>query len=235
MSFLDIKNQLKKKSSSNQKKINESFFKTKKGEYGENDYFIGLTMGQIREIAKKYDKVYFSSIKKLLYSKIHEERMLALIYLINEYDQKPKEVFNFYIKNIKQINNWDLVDISSPKILGRFIYERKIDPIIFLKYLYNSKSMWERRISIVCTLYLIKKNIFKPTIYVSKKLLNDKEDLIHKAVGWMLREVWKKNENIIENFICTNYINIPRTTLRYTIEKMEEKKRKKILKNELLN
>tara|TARA_B100000674_G_scaffold495647_1_gene523642 strand:+ start:1697 stop:2404 length:708 start_codon:yes stop_codon:yes gene_type:complete len=235
MSFLDIKNQLKKKSSSNQKKINKSFFKTQKGEYSENDYFIGLTMGQIRGIAKKYDKVYFSTIKKLLYSKIHEERMLALIYLINEYDQKPKEVFNFYIKNIKQINNWDLVDISSPKILGRFIYERKIDPIIFLKYLYNSKSMWERRISIVCTLYLIKKNIFKPTIYVSKKLLNDKEDLIHKAVGWMLREVWKKNENIIENFICTNYINIPRTTLRYTIEKMEEKKRKKILKNELLN
>ena len=152
--------------------------------------------------------------------------MLALIYLINEYDQKPKEVFNFYIKNIKQINNWDLVDISSPKILGRYIYEKKIDQL-FLKYLYNSKSMWERRISIVCTLYLIKKNIFKPTIYVSKKLLNDKEDLIHKAVGWMLREVWKKNENIIENFICTNYINIPRTTLRYTIEKMEEKKKKK--------
>ena len=95
MSFLDIKNQLKKKSSSNQKKINKSFFKTQKGEYSENDYFIGLTMGQIREIAKKYDKVYFSTIKKLLYSKIHEERMLALIYLINEYDQKPKEVFNF--------------------------------------------------------------------------------------------------------------------------------------------
>ena len=227
MSFLDIKNQLKKKSSSNQKKINESFFKTQKGGYSENDYFIGLTMGQIREIAKKYDKVYFSTIKKLLYSKIHEERMLALIYLINEYDQKPKEVFNFYIKNIKQINNWDLVDISSPKILGRFIYEKKIDPIIFLKYLYNSKSMWERRVSIVCTLYLIKKNIFKPTIYISKKLLNDKEDLIHKAVGWMLREVWKKNEDIIEDFICTNYINIPRTTLRYTIEKMEEKKKKK--------
>ena len=230
MSFLDIKNQLKKKSSSNQKKINESFFKTQKGGYSENDYFIGLTMGQIREIAKKYDKVYFSTIKKLLYSKIHEERMLALIYLINQYDQKPKEVFNFYIKNIKQINNWDLVDISSPKILGRFIYEKKIDPIIFLKYLYNSKSMWERRVSIVCTLYLIKKNIFKPTIYISKKLLNDKEDLIHKAVGWMLREVWKKNENIIEDFICTNYINIPRTTLRYTIEKMEEKKKKNIKK-----
>ena len=139
------------------------------------------------------------------------------------------EVYNFYITNIKQINNWDLVDISAPSILGSYIYEKKIDPIKKLKKFYSSNSIWERRISIVCTLYLIKKNIYKPTIYISKKLLSDKEDLIHKAIGWTLREVWKKNKNLIEIFITENYPKIHRTTLRYTIEKMEESKRKKIL------
>ena len=229
MSISKIKNSLKNKSSKKRKIINEYFFKTKKGGYAENDQFIGVSVPEIRKIANENQNVKKYIIKKLLYSKIHEERMLSLIILINRYKKHKDEVYNFYITNIKQINNWDLVDISAPSILGSYIYEKKIDPIKKLKKFYSSNSIWERRISIVCTLYLIKKNIYKPTIYISKKLLSDKEDLIHKAIGWTLREVWKKNKNLIEIFITENYPKIHRTTLRYTIEKMEESKRKKIL------
>jgi len=229
MSFLEIKHSLQKKSSKNKKIKNEWFFKTKQGEYAEYDQFIGVSMPDIRNVSKEYQNINKKIIKELLYSKIHEERMLSLIILINRYEKHKDEVYNFYIKNIKQVNNWDLVDISSHKILGKYIYEKKLNPIKNLEKFYNSNSMWERRISIICTLYLIKKNIYQPTIYISKKLLSDKEDLIHKAVGWMLREIWKRDNQLIEDFIIKNYKKIHRTTLRYAIEKIENKKRKNIL------
>jgi len=229
MSIIKIKSALKNKSSKKQKITNESFFKNKKGYYAEHDVFIGVCMPDIRIVAKEYQDVEKKIIKELIYSKIHEERMLALIMLINRYKKQKDKVYNFYINNIQQINNWDLVDVSSHKIIGNYIYTENLDAIKSLEKLYSSQSIWKRRISIVCTLFLIKKNIYKPTIYIAKKLLSDKEDLIHKSVGWMLREVWKKDNQIIEKFINQNYQKIHRTTLRYIIEKMEKNKRKKIL------
>ena len=229
MSILKIKQLLQEKSSKKRKIKNEYFFKTKKGDYAEYDQFIGVSMPEIRKIAKNNQDIKEKVIKELLYSKIHEERMLSLIILINRYERYKDQIFNFYIKHINQVNNWDLVDVSCYNILGNYIYEKKLPAIKTLEKFYNSKSIWKKRISIVSTLYLIKKNIYKPTIYISKKLLSDKEDLIHKAIGWMLREVWKKDNQLIENFIIDNYKKINRTTLRYTIEKMDYYKRKTIL------
>ena len=228
----EIKNSLQEKSSKKRKITNEWFFKTKKGDYGEHDQFIGVSMPDIRKIANEYKDINKNLITKLLYSKIHEERSLSLIILVNKYRKHKKykkQVYDFYIKNINQVNNWDLVDFSCYNILGDYIYEKKIDPIKKLETFCDSNSMWERRISIVSTLHFIKKGIYNPTIQISKKLLSDKEDLIHKAVGWMLREVWKNDNKLIENFIIKHYKKIPRTTLRYTIEKMEQNKRKNFL------
>ena len=229
MSISKIKTSLKKKSSKKRKAINESFFKTNKGDYADYDQFIGVSMPDIRKVAKEHHSIKEITIKELLYSDIHEERMLALIILINRYKKQKDQIYNFYIENITQINNWELVDVSCHSILGNYIYTKNLDPIKNLEKFYTSKSIWERRISIVSTLCLIKNDILKPTVYISKKLLSDKEDLVHKAVGWMLREVWKKDQKIIEDFIINNYKKINRTTLRYTIEKMDDKKRKKIL------
>jgi 3-methyladenine DNA glycosylase AlkD len=207
-----IKTSLQEKSSKKRKITNEWFFKTKKGDYAEHDQFIGVNMPDIRKIANEYKDINKNLITKLLYSKIHEERLLSLIILVNKYRKHKKykkQIYDFYIKNVNQVNNWDLVDVSCYNILGDYIYEQKKDPIKKLKTFCDSNSMWKRRISIVSTLYFIKKGIYNPTIQISKKLLSDKEDLIHKAVGWMLREVWKNDNKLIENFIIKHYEKIP--------------------------
>jgi len=227
-----IQEKLQEASSLKRKKANEWFFKTGKGQYGEYDQFIGVSMPDIRKIANDYKFLKRDIIKRLLYSKIHEERMLSVIILINQYKTSinQKEIYNFYLKHINQVNNWDLVDVSSYKIIGSYIHRTKLKHIKTLINLSKSNSIWERRISIISTFFFIKKGIFQPTFTISKKLLLDKEDLIQKAIGWMLREIWKKNNKITEDFILQNYHKISRTTLRYSIEKMEENQRKKFLK-----
>ena len=214
---MGIFTELSKKHSKSKKKKNEYYFKTKKGQYGFGDVFVGISMPDIREIAKKF---------------IDEYRMCGLIILVYRYqkaDEKNKKlIYNMYLKHKKYINNWDLVDVTTPNIVGDYIKNNKFEQKKIEK-LANSGVMWNRRIAVLACFPKIKDGDFKMILSISKKLLKDKEDLMHKAVGWMLREVYKKDNKILLNFINKNYAHIPRTTLRYAIEKIEEQKRKEIL------
>jgi len=206
--------------------ILQRFFKTGKGQYGEGDIFLGITVPKQRELAKKYKDLNLNELQTLLDSKIHEHRLTALIILTSQYKNNPETTYNFYLKNTKNINNWDLVDLSAPNIVGNYLLNK--DKSI-LYTLANSNHLWEKRISIISTFYFIKNNKFDDTLKISEILLKDKHDLIHKAVGWMLREVGKKDKNILVKFL--NKHTLPRTALRYAIEKFPEKERKKYLKN----
>jgi len=213
-------------------KIYQRFFKTGKGEYGEGDIFLGLTMPQQREIAKKYKELSFSQINKLLDSKIHEHRMQAGILLTKKAKLFPEETFNLYLKHAKKFNNWDLVDVTCTRTVGEFLLDKPKQRKI-LYDLAKSKNLWEKRVAIVSTFSFIRKNQLGDTLKISEFLLKDKHDLIHKAIGWMLREVGKKDKKVLVDFIKTTYKNIPRTTLRYSIERFPEEERKKILLGEL--
>ncbi|MDC9714368.1 MAG: DNA alkylation repair protein [Gammaproteobacteria bacterium] len=213
------------------KKTNEWFFKTGKGEYSEFDKFIGVRVPQTRQVAKQYFKTTgFEEIGKLINHPIHEVRHCGLIMLVNQYQTgNQRAVFGYYIDNIQAVNNWDLVDTTTPQIVGDFLhqYPEKL-PLLF--DFSRSNDLWERRIAVVATWAFIKKNEFTPTLEISKLLLNDKQDLIHKAVGWMLREVYKKDPDVCKTFLQENYTQLPRTTLRYAIERMEETERLNYLK-----
>jgi len=175
-----------------------------------------------------------NDLQTLLNSKIHEERLISLLILVEKYDKADEKVkdkiFRFYKKNRRKINNWDLVDLSAPKILGIHLLNR--DKQILYKYA-HSKNLWERRISIISTYSFIKNNDFDTTLEISGILLNDDHDLIHKAVGWMLREVGKQDLKTLEKFLKPRYNKMPRTMLRYSIEKFPEMKRKKYLKGKI--
>ncbi len=203
-------------------KIMAGFFKTGKGQYGEGDIFLGVTVPDQRKIAKKYKDVNLKVIKELLSSKIHEERLTGLLILLEKYKKNKKEIFEFYSKNIKYVNNWDLVDLTSHNIIGDYILNKNKD---LLYKLAKSKNLWKKRIAIVSTYKFIKNNKFQDTIKISEILINDKHDLIHKATGWMLREVGKRNLKLIETFLNKHHKKMPRTMLRYTIEKFENNKK----------
>lgn len=234
MSLAELKKELKGFSSPERKKTNEWFFKTGKGQYGYGDKFIGVRVPDCRKIAKKFRELSMIEIKKLLSSPIHEERLTALLILVDLFekgdDKKQKEIFDFYLENYKRVNNWDLVDLSAPKIVGAYLLNNPKLTSVLNKYA-KSKNLWERRLSIVATFTLIRANQFDQTMKSAKVLLSDDHDLTHKAVGWMLREVWKRDHNIVEKFLKDNYNKIPRTTLRYAIERMPEPKRLQFLKN----
>jgi 3-methyladenine DNA glycosylase AlkD len=189
-----------------------------------------------RNVAKKYTDLSFNDLQVLLNSKIHEHRMGALIILLNKYKKAKKNltekrrIYEFYMKNTKNINNWDLVDISCPRIVGDFL---SIEGTETLKILAKSDNIWERRIAIISTFALIAKRNLGDTLAIADMLINDKQDLIHKAVGWALREVGKKNMEVLEIFLKPRYKQMPRTMLRYAIEKFPEEKRKKYLKGEI--
>ena len=232
MSIVAIRKDLKKLSSRKKADVYQRFFKTGKGEYGEGDVFLGMTMPNIRKVVKKHFKnTSLKDTLKLLTSKYHEERMTALLILVEKYqkaDQKEKEIiYKSYLKNTKYINNWDLVDVTCHKIVGKHLLDK--DRKILYK-LAKSKDLWEKRISIISTMWFIKENQFQDTLKISKILLNDSHDLIHKAVGWSLREVGKKNFSLEESFLNKHYKNMPRTMLRYAIEKFPEDLRQKYLK-----
>lgn len=207
------------------------FFKTGKGEYAEGDVFLGLTVPDSRFIVKEFCDLNFEEIEKLLASSFHEARLVALLILVAQFknadEKKQKSIFNFYLSHTEGINNWDLVDTSAPQIVGGYLLKnnRKI-----LYKLAKSKNIWERRIAVVSTYSFIKNGEFEDILALTLLLTNDKHDLIHKAVGWMLREVGKKNEKVLTSFLDVNCLKLPRTTLRYSIERFPEKIRLSYLK-----
>jgi 3-methyladenine DNA glycosylase AlkD len=213
-------------------KILARFFKTGKGEYGEGDQFIGLTVPQSRKIAVQYQALSFSDVSMLLQSPIHEERLIALLLLVHNFqkgdEKKKKEIYEFYLAHTRYINNWDLVDLSSDKIVGGYLLER--DRTI-LYHLADSTNIWERRIAVLATFHFIKEKKEDADIFaIAEVLLHDQDDLIQKAVGWMLREVGKRiSEKKLEEFLLPRYKHMPRTMLRYTIERFPEEKRKRYL------
>jgi len=232
----ELINELNSLKNPEQARILQRFFKTGKGEYGEGDIFFGIKMPIQRDVAKKYIDLSFNDLQNLLNSRVHEYRMIALIILINKYKKskknklKQREIFEFYLKNTLRINNWDLVDISAPSIIGDF---SSIEGTEILKFLSKSKNMWERRIAILSTYAFIKKRIYGETLSIADILIKDEQDLIHKAVGWMLREVGKRNKEVLGIFLKERYKEMPRTMLRYAIEKFPEERRKAYLKGEI--
>ncbi len=234
----NLKIELRKFSSLVREEKNRYFFKTGIGGYSENDKFIGVSVPDNRKISNRFLSLSFSQLEILLHSEIHEERLSALIILserakkAKKRDRKELEILTmFYLKNKQYVNNWDLVDTSAHYILGNYILEYPEKRIILDK-LVISDNLWERRVAIVSTWVMIRENKIDETIYLAEKLLSDKEDLIHKAVGWMLREAWKKDSKIVESFLYLHYSKIPRTTLRYTIERMEKERRISFLKGD---
>lgn len=201
------------------------FFKTGKGEYGEGDQFLGIRVPVTRKYAKKFGGAPMPVVRKLLSSKFHEERLMAVILLAAKF--KPgnaadrKSIYELYLKNSKYINNWDIVDSSAHLIVGPYLQDRSKK---ILNRLAVSADLWERRIAIMATFHYIRRDEFDKTLEISELLVNDSEDLIHKAVGWMLREIGKRDPGAEEKFLKKHYRNMPRTMLRYAIEKFPEKK-----------
>ena len=227
----EVINELKILATEDRRKSNEWFFKTNKGEYGYGDIFLGVRMPDIRKVAKKFSpKITLKELTELIQSPIHEVRLCALIILVNQYKKGNfSKIFEYYLRQINFINNWDLVDSSAPYIVGDYLYNNPDERSILFEFV-HSENLWVRRISIVSTFTLIKNNQFNETLQIAKILLNDKHDLIHKAVGWMLREVYKRDQDLIRTFLKQNYAQLPRTTLRYAIERMDEVERLLFLK-----
>ncbi len=217
--------------------ISKRFFKTGKGQYGEGDIFIGLTVPQSRIIAKKYSLLSLSEIKQLLQDKIHEKRLIALFILIEQFQKlkdprkekqiKQKQIIDFYLENTKYINNWDLVDCSAYQLLGTYLLDNDRS---LLYHLARSTILWEKRIAIITTFAFIKNNQFQDTFAIAEILLKDDHDLLQKAVGWMLREVGKKNQGAEEQFLKKHYKQMPRTMLRYAIERFDKQKKEFYMK-----
>ncbi|MFC1884414.1 DNA alkylation repair protein [Thermodesulfobacteriota bacterium] len=229
-----IRNRLKGLADKEKASHLQRYFKTGKGEYGEGDIFLGIRVPDIRKLVKEFRDLSIGEVSELLKSKLHEERLFSLLTMVDKYsrgdERVKKEIYSLYLKNTKFINNWDLVDLSAGDIVGGYLMERDKTTIYKLA---ESKDLWERRISILSTFYFIKHNSFDHTLNIAKILLHDSEDLIHKAVGWMLREVGKRNMEIEEGFLQKHYMSMPRTMLRYSIERFPEEKRLKYLKGKI--
>lgn len=230
----DVRKKLQEQADPEIAKHSGRFFKTGPGEYGEGDRFLGLRVPWQRKIAKTYKNLPLPEVRKLLHSAWHEERLTALLILTYQFPKTDetgqKEIYDFYMANTRQINNWDLVDSSAEHIAGAYLLNRKRD---ILRELAQSGLIWERRIAIMSTFHFIKKGEFGDTLEIADLLLDDEHDLIHKAAGWMLREAGKRNLPLLENFLKPRYKTMPRTMLRYAIEKFPEEKRQKYLKGEI--
>jgi len=213
------------------------FFKSGPGEYGEGDQFLGVRVPKQRKIAKSCRDISLGDVHELLQSPYHEVRLTALLILVYKYQKSKKfeereRICQFYITHLDKVNNWDLVDSSAKYIVGHFLYEYSQNRSV-LYTLSDSECLWERRIAIIATFYFIDKGDFGITLELAEKFLTNAEDLIHKATGWMLREIGKQNELILRNFLDRNYQGMPRTMLRYAIEKLEEPVRQMYLKGEV--
>ncbi len=206
------------------------FFKTGKGQYGEGDVFWGIRVPETRKVAKEFKQLPFDEVKKVLKNPVHEIRLCGLLILVEQFKkakkENRKEIVDFYLSQTQYINNWDLVDLSCYNILGTYLLDKPRD---ILYSLARSKNMWEQRIAIVSTWMFIRNNEFTDTLAIAGMLLHHPHDLIHKAIGWMLREVYKRDSGLIFDFVKTHYEQMPRTALRYAIEKFPEDERKNIL------
>ncbi|MBC8375327.1 MAG: DNA alkylation repair protein [FCB group bacterium] len=212
----------------------QRFFKTAKGEYGEGDVFLGIKVPLQRALAKRYKQAVLSDALDLLHSEYHEARLTALFLLVNLYNHADStgkhQIYEAYLSHVAYINNWDLVDSSALQIVGHFLFDKDRS---HLEMLARSKDLWERRVAIIASYYFIRQYDFQDTLKLSEILLHDQEDLIHKAVGWMLREVGNKSRSTEETFLQKHYKIMPRTMLRYAIEKFPEVKRQAYLKGEI--
>jgi len=230
----NIKDRLQQLASPETAEILQKFFKTGPGEYGEGDIFIGVRVPDLRKLAKEFQNITTSEILAFLASSIHEERFLALLILVLNYgrgdDIEKKKIYDLYLENTSYINSWDLVDGSAHHIVGAFLMDKNKAPLYRLA---KSENLWERRIAMVSTFYFIKHDQFRETLEIAKILLTDPEDLIHKAVGWMLREIGKRDLAAEETFLKKHAMNMPRTMLRYAIEKFPEPKRQRYLKRHI--
>lgn len=207
------------------------FFKTGKGEYGEGDLFIGVTVPEQRGIAKKYRSAGFPVLRELIASPYHEVRLTGLLILVSQFEKNKNEEFrkscvDFYLSQTRYINNWDLVDLSCYKLLGVWLTDKDRSLLYTLS---ESANLWEQRISIVTCMHFVRKGDFKDCLALSERLLNHPHDLIHKAVGWLLRETGKKDRQVLTDFLQPRYRQMPRTMLRYAIEHYPEEERKKYL------
>lgn len=231
MSIIKLRKELYLHKNPVKAKILSGFFKTGRGEYGENDKFLGVVVPIIRKIVRKYNNLDQREIDILIKSKFHEERLVALLILVEKFhealEDERAQIFDYYLENTRYINNWDLVDLTAPHIVGSYLFnkEKKI-----LHQLAKSKNLWKRRISIIATFYFIRNGDGDETLKISRILLHDKHDLIHKAVGWMIRELGKRvSLQKEEEFLDKHAKEMPRTMLRYAIERFPEKKRRKYL------
>ncbi len=209
----------------------QKFFKTGEGEYGEGDKFIGVRVPLIRKLVREFQGLSLEETKTLLFSLWHEERLFALLMMRDSFkrgdDKRKEEIYNLFMNSTSQINNWDLVDSSAPYIAGAWLFDRDRTPLYEFA---ESDNLWERRIAVISTQYFIRRNNFADTLRIAGILLEDREDLIHKAVGWMLRDVGNRNMKTEEKFLKKYYRKMPRTMLRYAIEKFPEEKRQMYLK-----
>lgn len=220
-----LRKETKKLSSEKRASVMQRYFKTEEGEYGFGDIFIGLSVPQCRELAIKYKEMNFDELYKLLRSEIHEERLIALLILVHNFEREEllqRRIYEFYLKNIKFVNNWDLVDLSADKIMGGYLIDKPKD---ILYKMAKTNKLWEKRIAIVSTYYFIKKDKFDDALSIAEILLPDENDLIQKAVGWMLREVGKRDKKLETQFLDKHYKNMGRVSLRYSIEKFPQKSR----------
>lgn len=253
MTQASLRREIRRLGNPNRAQCSQRFFKTGPGEYGEGDRFIGLTVPQVRALVKQHRELSLRDTRHLLRSPVHEERLLALLLLVQAYRQgdpdRRQQIYDLYLRNTRHINNWDLVDCSAEHIVGAFLFSgcsggsvsrrlpgRKRPALhrsaatIRLGRLARSTSLWERRIAIIATFHFIKRGEFTPTLAIARQLLRDREDLIHKAVGWMLREVGKRDLPAEERFLRQHYRQMPRTMLRYAIERFPEPKRQRYLR-----
>jgi 3-methyladenine DNA glycosylase AlkD len=226
----DLERELASAADPKRAEVSMWFFKTGKGEYGEGDRFLGITVPLQRKIARRYCGLSFADIARLLASPIHEHRFAALVILVAQYElateSEREQIVQFYLEHTNRINNWDLVDGSAPYIIGEHVRTRCRD---LLERLAASSNLWDRRIAIVSTFALIKHGEIEDTFRIGEKLLEDKHDLIQKAVGWALRETGKVSRPSLLKFLRKNYASIPRTTLRYAIEHFSAEQRKRML------
>ena len=225
----DVKRAMQKVASAEKAKIAMRFFKTGEGQYGFGDQFIGIIVPQQRVISRKFE-LNLKEMQKLLESPVHEHRLVALFILIKNNkklkdEKSKKEIFDFYLRNTQYINSWDLIDLSAEKIMGEFLIDKSSKEKEIIYKFAKSESVWERRIAMLTTFQFIKNKKFEDTFKIAEILMNDKHDLIHKAVGWMLREIGKRDQNAEEKFLMKHYKKMPRTMLRYAIEKFDQKKR----------
>ena len=231
MTYKDAKQALHSFANGKHAEFHSGFFKTGPGQYGEGDIFLGARVPQVRQVAKRFRSLQIPVLKRFLHSAIHEERLMALIIMTEQYkraDEATKEeLVEFYLANTAHVNNWDLVDSSAHKILGQHLLTR---PRKILDTLSRSESLWERRIAMIATMPFVSNGEYKDTLKLAKRYLKDPEDLMHKATGWLLREVGKQDNEVLLIFLDQHYPKMPRTMLRYSIEKLPERTRQQYLK-----